>query len=152
MKIKMLKGMNTRVSDNFMSSEYQCKCNGLCSFAEIEEELIEAVQSLRAMFKGPLHITSAYRCAGHNDNVGGVENSTHVRGMAVDIVCDDLDRLALIIEGVYPEFSIGRYDTFIHFDIRRDSRRWDNRTESYLPDVPEDSYFHGRFKDIEDSL
>lgn len=126
--LKLPKGENTPVSANFKAKEFDCKCSGLCNLTEIHVDLIAKLQHVRDAFGEPIHITSAYRCPTHNTQVGGVSDSTHTTGSAVDLTCSDLDRLAHTIETLYPECSIGRYDTFVHFDIRRKSARWDKRT------------------------
>ena len=40
---------------------------------------------LREAWGKPLTITSGYRCARHNAEVGGVPNSRHMRGLAADV-------------------------------------------------------------------
>lgn len=50
----------------------------------------------RQMLKKPIVITSGYRCPELNKLVGGVFNSAHMDGLAVDISCDDMSRLHAI--------------------------------------------------------
>lgn len=65
-----------------------------------------------------LVITSAFRSTAHNLKVGGVPNSSHTKGKAVDVACDDS---ALRYKLIYYALScgikrIGISKTFIHFD------------------------------------
>jgi len=121
------KKSSLKLSPNFNSDEFDCKCDGLCDKTYIAKHLVEVVQHIRELYGAPLTITSAYRCKQHNKNVGGVATSTHTLGTAVDLKCSDFDRLFDIINVNYPQYSIGRYNTFIHLDIRKDGRRWDYR-------------------------
>lgn len=45
----------------------------------------------------PIRVTSAYRSKALNKAVGGVTNSQHVKGLAADIVCDDMRALAVAL-------------------------------------------------------
>lgn len=44
------------------------------------------LDDLRSAWGSPLKVTSGYRCPALNKAVGGVENSAHLYGLAVDIV------------------------------------------------------------------
>lgn len=46
----------------------------------------KTVQPLRELLNTPLIITSGFRCLKLNEAVGGVSNSKHTLGMAVDLV------------------------------------------------------------------
>lgn len=79
------------------------------------------LDKLRKKIDAPIIVTSGYRCKKHNKEVGGAENSYHMRGMAADIYSkkyspDALGRYAEEIDFdtiiVYPEKG------FIHLDIR----------------------------------
>ena len=52
--------------------------------------LAENLQVLRDDLGACIYINSAYRSPSHNAVVGGVENSEHVKGMAVDLYVDEL--------------------------------------------------------------
>ncbi|NPB03712.1 MAG: peptidase M15 [Thermotogae bacterium] len=69
----------------FKSEEFVCKCG--CGRVLIDSRLILLLDALRDYLKKPVVITSAYRCPSHNRTVGGVSNSEHVHGLAVDIAC-----------------------------------------------------------------
>ncbi|NLC24645.1 MAG: DUF882 domain-containing protein [Oxalobacter sp.] len=49
------------------------------------EKLAGVLEEVRALFGKPVHINSGYRCPELNKAVGGVRNSAHLTGYAVDI-------------------------------------------------------------------
>lgn len=67
---------------------------------------------------GPIRITSGYRCAGLNEEVGGASNSAHVEGRAADIVpmeMDLLDAYYVIAGSAIPHDQlIWEYGRWIH--------------------------------------
>ena len=76
-----------RLSDHFRQHEFDCKCkNKDCTFTIVDMRLIPILEELRARTGEPVIITSGFRCQVHNHEVGGVPNSFHKRGQAVDIV------------------------------------------------------------------
>ena len=103
--------------------------------AAIRDELVPALEDLRAHVGKPLIISSGYRSPAHNAVVGGAIRSQHLTGRAADIRLPagwTTDRLAdaieaLIAVGVLPEGGVGRYNTFVHFDVRGTRARWDKR-------------------------
>ena len=88
----------------------------------MDKELLEMLDDVRDKFDKPIHINSGYRTPQHNEAVGGTENSSHLRGFAVDIACDNsIDRFDLINCLLDVGFSrIGVAKTFIHADIDPD--------------------------------
>jgi len=100
----------------FKAEEFACRH---CEKVKIESRLIELLDALREHMGKPIVITSAYRCHVHNRRIGGVPNSAHVRGYAVDVKCtNSLDRQKmlefLLSRGVE---RIGIHPAFIHFDL-----------------------------------
>jgi uncharacterized protein YcbK (DUF882 family) len=77
------------------------------------------LEELRKEVGKPIKITSGYRCEKHNADVGGVKNSQHTKGTAVDVQVDGMspDEVAFYAEKVGFKF-IKRYLTFTHLDIR----------------------------------
>ena len=53
--------------------------------------LLDDIRSL--FFDKPIHITSFYRNSKHNKKVGGVANSYHMLGAAVDVTTSDIPAL-----------------------------------------------------------
>ena len=69
----------------FQREEYRCPCGACGGFpAEPDEALVRAQDRLREALGVPIYNTSGVRCQGHNRAVGGVENSLHLTGKAVD--------------------------------------------------------------------
>ncbi len=73
----------------------------------------------RSLAGVPFKISSGYRCTKHNKQVGGVKNSAHLTGLAVDIeVPDNVFRLKILRALVIVGFNrIGISKGFIHVDI-----------------------------------
>lgn len=72
---------------HFDREEFRCKCGGKhCDGypAEPEPKLVKLCEQVREHFNAPFIISSGVRCVVHNANVGGVTNSRHKRGKAVD--------------------------------------------------------------------
>ena len=109
----------------FKKEDFLCRC-GRCEMpAEVEGNLMALVENVlepaREKLGGPIIVNSGYRCERHNKAVGGVANSQHLRGEAVDIRCADNKRLAKIIveAGRFDQLII--YPTFIHVSYKRSS-------------------------------
>lgn len=69
----------------FKRSEFACKC-GKCGGYPVEpkEKLIRVADQVRENLGGKATVSSGIRCATHNANVGGVSNSRHLSGKAMD--------------------------------------------------------------------
>lgn len=70
----------------FSRNELKCKCGRYCDGFPVEPErlLIEQAENVRDHFGVPVHVSSGVRCDQHNVNVGGVEDSRHKSGKAMD--------------------------------------------------------------------
>jgi zinc D-Ala-D-Ala carboxypeptidase len=102
----------------FKPEELACPC---CGASGVTEDLKELLDWLREHYGKPIVVKSAYRCKKHNEEVGGVPESAHTTGEAVDIGCSFApDRMKLV--KLLLEASVGRLGiakTFIHFDISK---------------------------------
>lgn len=108
--------INWNLIKYFKFKEFVCPC---CQKSVISEELILKLDLAREISEVPFRITSAYRCPKHNQIIGGVKDSAHLLGLAMDISCvNGVDRIkilrGLIIAG-FRRIGIGK--TFIHVDI-----------------------------------
>lgn len=70
----------------FTRGEFACKCGRYCNGfpAEPEEKLVRIADDVRQHFGAAAIVTSGVRCEKHNANVGGVSNSRHLSGKAMD--------------------------------------------------------------------
>lgn len=71
----------------FKKAEFACKCGGKhCTGypAEMNQKVVKAADKVRKHFGQPVTVSSGLRCAKHNTNVGGVSNSRHKLGKAMD--------------------------------------------------------------------
>lgn len=66
----------------------------------------------------PFIINSGFRTLAHNKKVGGVENSAHTRGYAVDISTPNGENQLLIVKALLKAGFVrfGIYTNFIHVD------------------------------------
>lgn len=55
------------------------------------------LQTIRNELHMPIIVNSAYRSPEVNAKVGGVSSSYHVKGLAADIRCSDMDKLLTIL-------------------------------------------------------
>lgn len=71
----------------FKPEEFRCGCNGRhCCGYPTRMRLIELknVQRIRDHYGKPMLITCGLRCPAYNREVGGISNSEHKKGLAVD--------------------------------------------------------------------
>ena len=124
------KGQKTKLSENFVSTEFDCHGKGCCSETTVNPKLVEYVQKIRDHFGKSITVTSGYRCATHNKNVGGATGSRHSKGDAADIVVSGVTpaEVAKYAESIGIK-GIGLYETnadghFTHIDTRDVKSFW----------------------------
>lgn len=59
--------------------------------------LADFLQTIRNELQLPIIVNSAYRSPEVNAKVGGVSSSYHVKGLAADIRCSDMDKLLAVL-------------------------------------------------------
>ena len=130
------KGSNTKLSANFNSSEFDCHGSGCCSSTLVDDKLVTYLQQIREHFGKPVNISSGYRCATHNKNIGGATNSRHSKGQAADIYINGVAPAEI---AKYAEsmgiLGIGLYETssdgfFVHVDTRETKSFWYGQKEA----------------------
>ena len=88
----------------------------------VSDELINMLDIVRKKYGQSVVINSGYRTPEHNKSAGGKPDSSHLKGLAVDIACNNsTDRF--LLEGILREVGfkrIGMGSTFIHVDIDKD--------------------------------
>ena len=55
--------------------------------------LADYLDGIRAKLGKPILVSSGYRCPMLNKAVGGVANSQHLKGLAADLICADMESL-----------------------------------------------------------
>ena len=78
----------------FTRDELKCKCG--CEDAPMTDDFMHMLIDIREEFDRPMIITSAFRCASHNNKIGGAQNSPHLHGSAVDVAVNYKDAYDLI--------------------------------------------------------
>lgn len=69
----------------FHREEFACKCGRCGGYpAEMDKTVVRTADRVRKHFGSPAIVSSGLRCRAHNANVGGVTNSRHLSGKAVD--------------------------------------------------------------------
>lgn len=105
----------------FSRSEFACKCGKCGGFpAEPEEKLIKAADKVRGHFNAKATVSSGVRCATHNAKVGGVSNSRHLSGKAMDFCIAGFSASAVLpyvqsLPEIRYAYSID--GNFVHMDI-----------------------------------
>ena len=85
--------------------------------------LADYLDGIRAKFGKPILISSGYRCPMLNKAVGGAVNSQHLKGLAADLVCSDMEKLLSIIretkgfDQVITEHNKGSKSYWIHVSV-----------------------------------
>lgn len=84
----------------------------------LDQELCAMLDWARGRAAVPFSITCGLRTADQNDTVGGVKDSAHLRGLAVDLSCSDSEaRFKMVSALLLAGFKrIGIYDKHIHVD------------------------------------
>lgn len=121
---------NKVMTEHFKEREFVCKCGKCKSVPNYLKPrlrlLAQQLETIRRL-SGALIINSGVRCINHNKKVGGVKNSQHILGNAVDIRAKNIDVLKLyaIIDMLREEKQIRigyiqlyKKEKFIHIDIR----------------------------------
>lgn len=74
----------------FTRDEFACKCKqygtAYCNGYPVEpsQKLVKLAEKVRTHFNAPITVSSGIRCKQHNINQGGVTNSRHTLGTAMD--------------------------------------------------------------------
>lgn len=68
---------------HFKKDEFTCKCG--CGLNNMNLIVVKIADEVREHFGSPAIVTSGTRCEKHNKEVGGVSNSRHLQGKAIDM-------------------------------------------------------------------
>ena len=107
----------------FKKAEFACKCGGkYCNGypTDMNQTVVKAADKVRAHFGAAMTITSGLRCNQHNANVGGVSNSRHKQGKAIDFgVAGKTSTQILAYVKTLPEirYSYAIDSKHVHMDV-----------------------------------
>lgn len=109
----------------FKREEFRCKCGGkYCDGfpSEPSSKLVSLADRIRDHYGVPMIVSSGVRCAAHNKNVGGVANSRHLRGLAMDFTVKN-ESADTVLEYVWKQPEV-RYAykidaNYVHMDVDR---------------------------------
>lgn len=90
------------------------------------ELIFYVLQPLRIKLGKPIIITSGYRCPKLNQLVGGVKNSQHLEGKAVDIVVKGMspnDLIAFILKSGIEFDQLINEKTWVHISFSKGHNR-----------------------------
>ncbi len=108
---------------DFKRREFACPCPRCGGFpTEPAEKLVRAAQALRDQVGRPMPVSSGVRCQAHNAEVGGVANSRHLTGHAMDFCVRGMSAaqvlpLAKALPGIVYAYAID--GSYVHMDIGR---------------------------------
>lgn len=101
---------------HFKEDEFACRCG--CGYNAINAQLVAALDLARKDAGIGFSISSGCRCKEHNKRVGGVADSAHVHGFAVDIQVNNSAHRLRVVKALVRYFDrIGIDKNFIHVDI-----------------------------------
>lgn len=113
---------------HFTRAEFKCKCGGqYCNGypAEMQEAVVRIADAAREHFGRPAHVISGLRCQQWNAHEGGMANSQHMFGEAIDLRIDGVDSETLrqfVSTQLGHRYSYRINSTNVHFDINKVGR------------------------------
>ena len=107
---------------HFSRKEFACKCGRYCDGypAQMHRTMVELADRARAELKGVGFVSSGLQCSRHNANVGGVSDSRHPVGKAIDLRIEEKSaRQTLAWAQKQPEerYAYAIDAAFVHIDI-----------------------------------
>ena len=91
----------------------------LGSGKNMNEEFLYMLDAARKIYGKSMRITSGFRTIAHNEKVGGVKSSSHLKGLAADIACSEsrnrFEMIKALLEVGFKRLGVA--GTFIHVDI-----------------------------------
>jgi len=105
---------------NFTEEELACNH---CGENKCQDKMVSLLQKLRDDVNFPIKISSGYRCPTWNKSVGGHPNSSHMEGLAIDILCSGQKALTIVEAGIRLGFTgVGisqkKGQRFVHLDVK----------------------------------
>lgn len=108
---------------HFTRDEFMCNCGCKhCNGFPVEpnKQLIKIADQVRDYFKAPAYVSSGIRCKTHNANIGGVSNSRHLLGKAMDFRIKGKSSAQVLayvqtLPGIRYSYAID--NNYIHMDV-----------------------------------
>lgn len=106
---------------HFTRAEFACKCGKCGGYpAEPNPQLVMLADDVREHFGAVVDVSSGVRCKAHNAAVGGVANSRHLSGKAMDFRVRGKTAAQVLayvktLPGVRYAYAIN--DTYVHMDV-----------------------------------
>ena len=107
----------------FERDEFKCRCGGkYCNGfpAEPSAKLVRLADRVREHFGVPITVSSGVRCETHNANVGGVANSRHKTGTAMDFSVRGMSAsmvLAYVQAQSDTHYAYAIDSNYVHMDV-----------------------------------
>ena len=100
--------------------DFICKCG--CNVNNINSRIVNLCNELYDVTGVYIGVNSGYRCVNHSIAIGSNENSSHCKGLAVDLdIRDNRIRFQVIKAAMSLGVTrIGISDNFCHFDFDPD--------------------------------
>ncbi len=118
---------NHYVTEHFLYSDFICPCCDTLKIVPGFYRHTGLLERMRIELGFALAVNSGFRCERHNREVGGAARSWHLL-FATDIrpVEHSPEKLAAMYAAAerLGFTGIGRYDTFLHLDLRPEPARW----------------------------
>lgn len=111
----------------FTREEFQCKCGGkFCGGypARMRPDAVRIADAARAHFGLPAQVVSGLRCREWNRIQGGVENSQHMYGEAIDLRISGVSAQSLLefLQTQPIRYAYAINETNVHFDVEKGVR------------------------------
>lgn len=97
----------------------------------MNETFMRRLQMLRNLYRKPMHISSGYRTALYNAQIGGAEHSLHLQGLAADVLVSGAEAYELIglaltvgFKGMGIQQKGAHGSRFVHLDLRETPTVW----------------------------
>jgi uncharacterized protein YcbK (DUF882 family) len=107
---------------HFTRDEFACKCGSqFCDGFPVEpsRKLVRLANCLRDHFGSPVLVSSGIRCPRHNAAVGGVANSRHLTGSAMDFWVDGITSAEVLeyANRLPIRYAYAIDENYIHMDV-----------------------------------
>lgn len=117
-----------RLNLKYFDEDSEFVCEDGCGFDVVDEIKLMADKA-REAYGHPLVISSGGRCPSWNAEVGGIPNSNHTKGVAIDVYSpgrmsrDEVDNLAAVMQSVGFHTISYHDELFVHGDLD-DGENW----------------------------